>query len=102
MIGVFVTFTFPHALDAAALRAIARQAVDRFTDLSGLRSKVFTLNESQRQATNFYIWEDEAVARSFFTSDFAERVARLYGAQPAISFVEIAALVDNARPARSA
>jgi heme-degrading monooxygenase HmoA len=96
MIGVVVTFTFPEAFDAPALRAIARQAREKFEAMPGLRSKAFTLNEARRQAVNFYVWDDEAAARAFFTPALAERVAGLYGARPTIDFVEIAELVDNA------
>ncbi|HYD89123.1 MAG TPA: hypothetical protein VEA80_16720 [Vitreimonas sp.] len=96
MIGVFVTFTFPGRFDASALRTIAQEVRARFEAMPGLRSEAFTLNEAQRQAVNFYIWNDEAAARAFFTPEFANRIALLYGAQPAITFVEVAELVDNA------
>jgi heme-degrading monooxygenase HmoA len=96
MIGVFVFFTFPEAFDAPKLRAIAKHARAKFEAMPGLRSKAFTLNEPQRQAANFYIWDDEAAARAFFTPELAASVAQLYGATPTITFVEIAELVDNA------
>ena len=47
-------------------------------------------------ATNFYVWENEAAARAFFTDDLRERVTGLYGVPPSIRYVEIAELVDNA------
>lgn len=96
MIGVFVSFAFPEAFDASALRVIAQQARAKFEAMPGLRSKAFTLNEARRQAVNFYIWDDEAAARAFFTPELAGRIAQLYGATPTIAFVEIAELVDNA------
>jgi hypothetical protein len=97
MIGVFVSFSFPENLDAPALRAIALQARAKFAAMPGLRSKAFTLNEAERQAVNFYIWDEEAAARAFFTPTLASRLGALYGATPSISFVEIAELVDNVR-----
>jgi hypothetical protein len=96
MIGVFVSFAFPGAFDASKLRVLAQQARGRFEAMPGLRAKAFTLNEAQRQAVNFYIWDDETAARAFFTPELAGRIAQLYGATPAITFVEIAELVDNA------
>ena len=96
MIGVFVSFTFPQGINASALRDIARDARTKFEAMPGLRSKAFTLNEAQRTASNFYIWDDEQAARSFFTPELADKLAHLYGAMPAISFVEVAELVDNA------
>ena len=96
MIGVFVCFSFPESFDAAALRVIAQQARAKFDGLPGLRSKAFTLNEAKRQATNFYVWDDEVAARAFFTPQLGDRITQLYGAAPTITFVEIAELVDNA------
>lgn len=95
MIGVFVTFTFPESFDAAKLRAVAGQARAKFEGMAGLRLKAFTLDEAQRRAVNFYIWEDEAAARAFFSPELASRISQLYGSAPAISFVEIAELVNN-------
>ena len=44
---------------------------------------------------NFYVWESEDAARSFFSDELRERVTGLYGVAPTIEFVEIAQLVDN-------
>ena len=97
MIGVFVSFTYPETFDAQKLRAIAREARAKFEALPGLVSKTFTLNEAERQAVNFYVWDDERAARALFTPELAERIAKLYGVAPAIAFVEIAEYVDNGR-----
>ena len=54
---------------------IAQNARAMFEAMPGLRSKAFTLNERQRQAINFYIWDNEAAARAFFTPELAARIA---------------------------
>ena len=95
MIGVLVSFSFDQNFDPVALRAIAQRARAKFDGLPGLRSKAFTIDEGRRQAVNFYIWDDEAAARAFFTPELANGVAKLYGVTPVITFVEIAELVDN-------
>jgi hypothetical protein len=41
------------------------------------------------------VWESEAAARDFFTTELIERVTGLYGVRPRIEFAEIIALVDN-------
>ena len=38
----------------------------------------------------------EEAAKAFFNEELAQRVTGLYGVRPTVSFVEIAALVDNA------
>ena len=38
-----------------------------FEGMPGLRSKVFTFDKERKRATNFYVWESEDAARSFFS-----------------------------------
>lgn len=97
MIGVFVTFRYGGHFDQHAVRKIAESARTRFTGMPGLRSKAFTINAEKHEATNFYVWDSESAARSFFTDELLERVAGLYGVRPSVEFVQIAALVENMR-----
>ena len=97
MIGVFVTFRYGDNFDEQAVRKIAETARARFEGMPGLRSKAFTLNARKREATNFYVWDSADAAKAFFTDALLERVTGLYGVRPDVEFVEIAALVENAR-----
>jgi hypothetical protein len=54
-------------------------------------------HSGKREATNFYVWDSEDAAKAFFTDEFLERVTGLYGVRPTVEFVQIAALVENAR-----
>jgi hypothetical protein len=96
MVGVLVTLRYEGDFDASVVRGIAESARGTFEGMPGLRSKAFTLDEQGREATNFYVWESEEAAHAFFTEGLVERIVELYGVQPDIQFVEIAALVDNA------
>jgi hypothetical protein len=95
MIGVFVTFRYADDFDEQALRKIAETARARFEGLLGLRSKVFTLNSGKLEAKNFYVWDSEDAAKTFFTDDLLERVTSLYGVCSSVEFVQIATLVEN-------
>jgi hypothetical protein len=64
--------------------------------MPGLRSKAFTVDDAHQRAMNFYVWESEDAARTFFSDELRERVTGLYGVEPTIEFVEITQLVDNA------
>ena len=75
--------------------SIAENARKTFEAMPGLRSKAFTVDDARRRAMNFYVWESEDGARSFFSDELRERVTGLYGVAPTIEFVEIAQLVDN-------
>jgi heme-degrading monooxygenase HmoA len=98
MIGVFVTFHYGDTFDEQTVRQIAQTARIKFEGMPGLRSKTFTLNPAKREAANFYVWDSEEAARAFFTDELLGRVAGLYGVRPGVEFVQIAALVENARP----
>ena len=97
MIGVIVTFRYGDNFDEQAVRKIAETARGRFEGMQGLRSMAFTFNSGKREATNFYVWDSEDAARALFTDQLLERLTGLYGVRPTVDFVQIAALVENAR-----
>jgi len=96
MIGVIVTFRSDNELDRSVVTKIADEARGMFEGMPGLRSKVFTIDPSNGQARNFYVWDSEDVARGFFSDALVERVTGLYGVKPIVEFVDVLALVDNA------
>jgi len=97
MIGVFVTLRYGDDFDEQRVRKIAQNARAKFEGMAGLRSKAFTINAAKREALNFYVWDSEEAARSFFTDALLAGVTSLYGVRPSVDFVQIAALVENAR-----
>jgi len=97
MMGVFVTFRYGDNFDEQAVRKIAETARSTFEGMPGLRSKTFAVNSGKREATNFYVWDAVDAAKAFFTEALLERVTGLYGVRPSVEFVQIAALVENAR-----
>jgi heme-degrading monooxygenase HmoA len=96
MHSVIVEFQYGEEFDRAHIAAIARKARGRFEGLPRLRQKTFTIDRENRRATNVYLWESEDAARDFFDEELVDRVTRLYGVRPTVSFVEVAELVDNA------
>lgn len=96
MTGVFVTFRYADKFDERVVQKIAELSRTKFEGMPGLRSKAFTLNSVKREATNFYVWESEEAAKAFFTDELLHRVTGLYGTPPAIEFVQVASLVENA------
>jgi heme-degrading monooxygenase HmoA len=97
MIGAIVTFRYADNFDERAVRKIAETARAKFEGMPGLRSKAFTLSSRTREAMNFYVWDSEDAAKAFFTNELLERLTGLYGVRPSVEFVQIAALVENAR-----
>jgi hypothetical protein len=66
-----------------------------FEGLPDLRFKVFTLDEKNQRAMNFYVWDSQEAAEAFFSEEIRERVTGLYGVTPTVTFFEIAELVDS-------
>jgi len=95
--GLFVTFRYEDNFNEQAIRKIAETARAKFENMPGLRSKAFTVNSAKREATNFYVWDSEDVAKAFFTDELLERVTGLYGVHPSVEFVQIVTLVENDR-----
>jgi hypothetical protein len=95
VIAVSVTFQFAENFDRASVISIAENAGGTFEGMPGLRSKVFTVDESRQRAMNFYVWESADAAKSFFSEEMRQRVTGLYGVEPTIDVVEIVQLVDN-------
>ena len=96
MVGVVVTFTYGAEFDRARVESVAQHARETFVGMPGLHSKVFTVDANNRRTVNFYVWDSEEAAHAFFSAQLVERVTGLYGVQPVVDFVDIAAIVENA------
>ncbi len=94
-VGVSVTFQYDENFDRARVIEVAENARETFEGMPGLRSKVFTVDDAQQRAMNFYLWESADAAERFFSAETRARVTGLYGVKPTIDFMEIAQLVDN-------
>ena len=95
MVGVTVTFDYMDGLDRSRVIKVAENARAMFEGMPGLRYKFFTFDPEQGRAMNFYVWDSEEAARTFFSPELRERVTGLYGTAPTIAFVEIAEMVEN-------
>ncbi|MFI8500701.1 hypothetical protein ACIGFK_19740 [Streptomyces sp. NPDC085524] len=96
MIGVLVTFAKTEEFDRSALAKIAGELRGPFEGMAGLRFKSFMFDEDSGQARNFYVWDDEEKARSFFTEEIVDKVTGIYGVPPKVEYLDIVGFVDNA------
>jgi heme-degrading monooxygenase HmoA len=74
VIGVSVTFQYDEDFDHDRVVSIAEKARKTFEGMPGLRSKAFTVDDAHQRAMNFYVWESEDAARTFFSDELRERV----------------------------
>jgi heme-degrading monooxygenase HmoA len=96
MLATIVTFQYGDDFDRERVVKVAAGARGMFEGMPGLRSKAFTVDEPNRRAVNFYVWESDDLARGFFGDELREKVTGLYGVAPTVDVVEVAELVDNA------
>jgi hypothetical protein len=94
MIGVLVTFTESDKFDRSSLAKIAAKERGTFEGMAGLRFKSFTIDDGG-QARNFYLWDDEAKARAFFSEEVVDMVTGIYGVAPKIEYLDVLEFVDN-------
>jgi hypothetical protein len=95
MIGVSVVFDYDSNFDHSRVVDVAKNARKMFEGLPGLRFKVFTVDDKEQRAMNFYVWDSKKAAEGFFIDELRERVTGLYGVSPTMSYLEIVELVDN-------
>ncbi|WP_030274040.1 hypothetical protein [Streptomyces sp. NRRL B-24484] len=95
MIGVLVTFTQTEKFDRSTVAKIAGELRGPFEGMAGLRFKSFMLDDDGFHARNFYVWDDEDKARSFFTQELVDMVAGIYGVPPTIEYLDVVGFVDN-------
>ena len=77
MIGVNVRFQYEDSFDRARVIGVADNARATFEGMPGLRFKFFTLDESARRASNFYVWDSKEAALEFFSDELRQRVTDL-------------------------
>jgi hypothetical protein len=94
MIGVLVTFTKTDDVDRSTLEKIAAKERGTFEGMPGLRFKSFTIDDDG-QARNFYLWDDEEKARSFFSEEVVDMVTGIYGVAPKIEYLDVLEFIDN-------
>jgi heme-degrading monooxygenase HmoA len=69
VIGVSVVFDYDGDFDRTRVVDVAKNARSMFEGLPGLRFKVFTVDDKEQRAMNFYIWESPEAAEAFFTEE---------------------------------
>jgi hypothetical protein len=70
---------------SASTRTFPRDVRGMFVGMPGLRLQVFTFDEKQQWAADFYVRDSREAAESFFTGELRERVTGLTRSRPASS-----------------
>jgi hypothetical protein len=96
MITAIVQFELPGPLTVAEAAERFELSAPKYRDLPGLVRKYYLLSEDGRRGGGVYLWETrEAAERVYNGGEWRERIEKLYGAKPTISWFSSPVIVDN-------
>ena len=95
MITVITRFAVPAGLGISQMQAAITQAAPVFRNVPGLIRKQFLLSADGRTSGGVYLWEDEAMARSFMQQRVAPMIREKFHVEPTIEYYDSPVLVDN-------
>ena len=95
MITALVQFQLPSpiSLDEATRRF--ESSAPKYQNLAGLIRKYYIRSEDGRVAGGIYLWATRADAERVYDGEWRERVEKLYGVKPAVTWFDSPVIVDN-------
>lgn len=85
MAAKLLQINFKFNVSGAEYRQMADQLAAPFAEVQGLRWKIWIINEAESEAGGFYLFEDEAVLKSFLEGPLAAQVS----SHPALSELSV-------------
>lgn len=95
MITALVQFALPQPISLAEATKRFESSAPKYQNLAGLVRKYYVRAEDGRSAGGIYLWESRAAAEAVYNGEWRERVEKLYGAKPAITWFDTPVVVDN-------
>ena len=95
MITSIVQFQLPAAITLEEATRRFEASAPKYQHLPGLIRKYYLRSEDGRVAGGVYLWETRQAAERVYDGEWRERVAKLYGAQPTITWFDSPVIVDN-------
>ena len=95
MITAIVQFALPVPVSLDEATRMFEQTAPKYQNLPGLIRKYYLRSEDGRKAGGVYLWESRAAAEKIYNAEWRERVAKLYGNAPQVSYFDTPVIVDN-------
>ncbi len=95
MITAIVQFELASAITLAEATRRFETSAPKYQNLAGLIRKYYIRSEDGRTAGGVYLWESRQAAERLYDGEWRERVAKLYGAKPTITWFDTPVVVDN-------
>ncbi len=101
MITAIVQFRLPSPLSLDEATRRFETSAPKYQNLPGLIRKYYIRSEDGRTAGGIYLWESRQAAERVYDGEWRERVAKLYGAEPTITWFDSPVIVDNSTTSTS-
>ena len=101
-ITTVVQFRLPQPISLDEATRHFESSAPKYRNLPGLIRKYYLRAEDGRTAGGVYLWESRAAAEAAYSTEWRERVAKLFGGAPEITWFDTPVIVDNAAPASKA
>jgi len=95
MITAIVQFRLPSPLSLEEATRRFESSAPKYQNLAGLIRKYYIRSEDGRTAGGVYLWETRQAAERIYDGEWRARVAKLYGAEPSITWFDSPVIVDN-------
>ena len=95
MITTLVEFRLPAPISLADATRRFEASAPKYQNLAGLIRKYYIRSEDGRVAGGIYLWQSRAAAERVYDGEWRERVEKLYGAEPTITWFDSPVIVDN-------
>ena len=96
MITAIVQFGLPKPVSLEEAAKMFESTAPRYQNLPGLVRKYYLRSEDGRTAGGVYLWESRAEAEKVYNAEWRERVSKLYGNAPHVTYFDTPVIVDNA------
>lgn len=95
MITTLVQFALPSPISLAEATRRFESSAPKYQNLPGLIRKYYVRSEDGRTAGGIYLWESRAAAEAVYNGEWRERVEKLYGVKPTMTWFDTPVVVDN-------
>ena len=95
MITALVQFQLSSAVSLAEATQRFEATAPKYQKLPGLIRKYYIRSEDRRVVGGVYLWQTRQAAERVYSAEWRERVERLYGTKPTITWFDSPVVVDN-------
>lgn len=95
MITAIVQFGLPKPVSLEEAAKMFESTAPKYQNLPGLVRKYYLRSEDGLTAGGVYLWESKAQAEKVYNAEWRERVIKLYGKAPSVTYFDTPVIVDN-------